>query len=506
MKGESRSLRGVVHDPTTRFMGGIAGHAGLFTTAADLAKFARMMLAEGGPVFRAATVRMFTSPQSPAGKPVRGLGWDVDSPYSAPRGDLFPGGYGHTGFTGTALWIDPASHTFVILMTNSVHPEIRPRISPLRRAVATAAARAVAAPDTLTGLDVLIRDGFAPFKGKRVGLITNHTGFTRDSQRNVDAMIAAGVKVTSLLSPEHGLAGKEDHENVGDSKDEKTGIPVYSLYQGALRRPSDASLRDVDVLVFDIQDIGARFYTYLSTMVNAMEEAARRKLPFYVLDRPNPITGEHVEGPMLDRDLVSFVGIRPMPVRHGMTLGELARLLNEEIQANLTVIKTEGWRRAMWWDQTGLPWVNPSPNMKSLSGATLYPGIAMLELNRNYSVGRNTDAPFERIGADWIDGVALARYLNERFIPGIRVYPLDHAVRFVITDREQVQATLLGIEVAVALQKLYPGKIDLDVSAKLIGSRAVVEAIRRGDDPRAIVKRFDLAGFLDARRKHLLYD
>lgn len=510
LKGQAESLRGVVHDPTARFMGGVAGHAGMFTTADDLAKFAQAMLDEGGSIFRAETVRQFTKPNSPPGQAIlRGLGWDIDSPYSSPRGELFPiGGFGHTGFTGTSMWIDPASQTYAILMTNAVHPERKPPISALRRAVATAAAKAIATGNTLTGLDVLISENFAPLQGKRVGLITNHTGLARDGRRNIDAMLAAGVKLTTLLSPEHGIAGREDHENVANAKDEKTGLPVWSLYQGERRRPSDESLRNVDVLAFDIQDIGARFYTYLSTMVNAMEEAARRKLPIYVLDRPNPITGLHVEGPMLDAALQSFVGIRPMPVRHGMTLGELAAMINAELSpaADLRVIKMKNWNRGMWWDQTGLTWVNPSPNMKTLNGALLYPGIAMLEYNKNYSVGRGTDAPFERIGATWIVGRQLAAELNMRFLPGVRVYPLEDGVRFVATDRDAVDASLIGLEVATALQKLYPGKLDFDLCAKLIGNKAVITALQRGDDPRAIRRSFDLTAFLARRRRFLLYD
>ncbi|MCX6590285.1 MAG: DUF1343 domain-containing protein [Acidobacteria bacterium] len=497
LKGEATSIRGVVHDPTARFMGGVAGHAGLFTTADDLALFARWMLTRKTD---------FTRPQSPAGKPVRGFGWDIDTSYSAPRGELFPiGGFGHTGFTGTSLWMDPVSRTYVILLTNAVHPQRTPPIAALRRAVATEAAKAVTGGNTLTGLDVLIGEKFARLAGKRVGLITNHTGLARDGQRNIDAMIAAGVQLTALFSPEHGIAGKEDHENVGNSKDEKSGLTVWSLYSGKQRRPSDESLKNVDVLVFDIQDIGARFYTFLSTMVNAMEEASRRKLPFVVLDRPNPITGTRVEGPMLDADRQSFIAIRPMPIRHGMTLAELARMINEEVKADLTVVPMQNWQRDYWLDQTGLTWVNPSPNMKSLNGALLYPGVAMLEFSKGYSVGRGTDAPFEQVSAEWINGPELAGYLNQRFIPGIRAYPIKSGVRLVITEREAVNSTLLGVELAAALQKLYPGKIDIEACARLIGNRATMEAIKKGDDPRRVVGSWDMADFMAKRQRALLY-
>ncbi|MDX2180140.1 MAG: DUF1343 domain-containing protein [Bryobacteraceae bacterium] len=498
LAGDSASLRGVVHDPTARFMGGVAGHAGMFTTADDLAKFARWRLANRS---------RFTIPQTPEGKPVRGFGWDIDSPYSAPRGELFPfGGFGHTGFTGTSLWMDPSTNVYTILLTNAVHPQRTPPIAALRRAVASAVARELSGGETLTGLDVLAAESFASLKGERIGLITNHTGLTRDGKRNIDAMLAAGVKIAAIYSPEHGIAGKEDHENVANSEDSKTGIRIWSLYSGPQRRPSEASLRGVDTLVFDIQDIGARFYTYLSTMANAMEEAAKRKLPFVVLDRPNPITGTHVEGPMLDPALQSFIGIRPIPVRHGMTLGELARMINVEVKADLRVVAMKHWRRAYWLDQTGLAWVNPSPNMKSLNAALLYPGVAMLEFVKTYSVGRGTDAPFEQVSAPWIDGPALAARLNDRFIPGVRVYSIANGVRFVITDRERVDASLFGLELASALLKMYPDKIDLDACARLIGNRAVIEALKRGDDPRRIEKLRDVSAFVEKRKAFLLYE
>lgn len=551
---EGRLLRGVVHDPTARYMGGVAGHAGMFTTAADLARYAEMLLNEGERegvrVFSALTVRKFTTPQSPPDQPIlRGLGWDMDSPYSGNRGELFPlGSYGHTGFTGTSLWIDPTSRTYVILLANSVHPYPRPAITSLRGRVATvvAAALDIRTPgvaitgynetlvgaggrrvlarngEVLTGLDVLARQRFAPLAGKRVGLITNHTGLDREGRRNVDLMLEAGIQVAALYSPEHGISGRENHAQIGHGKDPSTGIPIWSLYQGDNRRPTDEMLRGVDVLVFDIQDIGARFYTYVTTMAYAMEEAAKRKIPFMVLDRPNPITGTHLEGPMLDQDLVSFVGYFPLPLRHGMTVGELARLFNAEnkIGAELTVIPMEGWQRGDWFDSTGLTWVNPSPNMRSLNAALLYPGLAMLEASRNYSVGRGTDAPFEQIGADWIRGAELAGYLNRRYIPGVRCYAtrfqptssnfqgrLIEGVRFVITDREAFNSSRLGLELAAALLKLYPGRLDLQANLRLIGSRDTVAALVKGEDPRSILTRQQeaLSEFQRRRESYLLY-
>jgi uncharacterized protein YbbC (DUF1343 family)/CubicO group peptidase (beta-lactamase class C family) len=550
VQGSSESLRGVVHDPTARYMGGVAGHAGVFSTAWDLAKFAEMMLGwgqrNGVRIFSPLTVEAFTTPQSPPGQPaIRGLGWDIDSTFSGTRGDLYPfGSYGHTGFTGTSMWLDPGTRSYVILLSNSVHPKLRPAITPLRSKVASAAAAgllveaaphrstiverpriarpAVTTSEVLTGIDVLAKDGFSSLKGKRVGLITNHTGLTRDGRRNIDVMLGAGVDLKALYSPEHGIAGREDHENIENAKDPASGIPVWSLYSGQNRRPTDAMLRGIDVLVFDIQDIGARFYTYICTMKNALEEAARRGIAFVVLDRPNPITGLHVEGPVLEEGLESFVGCFALPVRHGMTVGEIARMMNAALpaKADLTVVKMQGWRRGDWFDATGLRWVNPSPNMRSLNAAVLYPGIGMLEYGKVYSVGRGTDAPFEQTGADWMDGSRLAAMLNSRDIPGVRVYPtilqpngsnfagqtID-GVRFVITDRDAFNSVRFGIELGAAMAKLFPGRMDWKANETLAGSRDLLRRLEAGEDPAAIERRFaaETEAFRVRRAEFLLY-
>ncbi len=553
LRANGPPLRGVVHDPTARNMGGVAGHAGVFSTAVDLARFAQMMLnggeLDGVRLFSPLTIRKFTEPQSPPDQPIlRGLGWDIDSPYSGNRGELFPiGSYGHTGFTGTSMWIDPSSQTYVILLANSVHPMVRPALTPLRSKVATIAAAAVGLRpavfeaaragritltgynetftsagvhrevarngETLTGLDVLERENFKALAGKRIGLITNQTGVDRNGRRNVDVMLEGGVRVAALFAPEHSFDGTLDVDKIPDSADPKTGIHIYSLY-GATMRPTGAMLHGLDALVFDIQDVGARFYTYQTTMFLCMEEAARAHLPFYVLDRPNPITGTHVEGPLLEDALVSNIGhFAGLPVRHGMTMGELARMFNAETKtgADLTVIPLEDWHRGDWFDATGLSWVNPSPNMRSLNAATLYPGLALLESSKAYSVGRGTDAPFEQIGAPFIGGRELAAYLNERLIPGVRVYPAkvgkDEGVRFVLTNRELFDSTRLGLEVAAAIQKLYPGKLDLALDRKLIGSDDVIARIKAGDDPRAIEQSMvdQVAAFVARREPYLLY-
>jgi uncharacterized protein YbbC (DUF1343 family)/CubicO group peptidase (beta-lactamase class C family) len=547
-------LRGVVHDPTSRYMGGIAGHAGLFTTADDLAKFAEMMIGRGESngvrIFSAPTVEKFTTPQSPADQPIlRGLGWDIDSSFSSNRGDLFPiGSYGHTGFTGTSIWIDPFSKSYVILLTNFVHPHRGKSLTSLRGRVATIAAASfgITAPsvkltgynetiigaglhrivepkgDVLTGLDVLAQQKFAPLQRKRIGLITNHTGLSREGKRNVDLMLAAGVKIAGLFSPEHGLSGTEDQSNVANGKDPATGLTVISLYQGPRRRMTPEMLDGIDALVYDIQDVGARFYTYSCTMLSSLEEAAKKHVPFFVLDRPNPVTGVHMEGPILDKDLESFVGCFDVPLRHAMTFGELATMANAEgnLGAELHVIPMQGWNRGDWFDATGLRWVDPSPNMRSLNAATLYPGIGMLEASKNYSVGRGTDAPFEQIGADWINGRELAAFLNARYIPGVRVYATRfrpsssnlagqtiEGVRFVITDRNDFDSTRFGLELGYALEKLYPGKIPWDVNRFLIGNHDAIAAGKKGADPRSTVQLIEdsLVVFNKRREKYLLY-
>jgi uncharacterized protein YbbC (DUF1343 family) len=445
------------------------------------------------------------------------------------------------------MWIDPLTKTYVILLANSVHPDLRPALTPIRAEVATIVAANVglheqpmtltgynetlAGPGarrqvgrngkTLTGLDVLAALKFAPFQGKRIGLITNQSGLNRNGRSNIDLMREAGVNIAAIFSPEHGFLGKEDRPNIEDTVHPGTGIKVFSLY-GATDRPTPEMLKGIDALVFDIQDVGVHFYTYESTMAYALEAAAKAGIPYYVLDRPNPITGTRVEGPMLDAANKSNVGYMPgEPVRHGMTMGELAKMFNAEnkIGANLTVIPMQDWQRGDWFDSTNLTWIDPSPNMRSLNAAMLYPGIGMLEYSK-ISVGRGTDSPFEHVGADFIGGRELAAYLNQRQIPGIRVYatsftPSDsvfkgvkvEGVRFVITNRELLDATRLGLEVAVGIQKLYPGKLDFGRNKKLIGSDDVIRRIEAAEDPRTIQESFQdaLNAFTEMRARYLLY-
>jgi uncharacterized protein YbbC (DUF1343 family) len=376
--------------------------------------------------------------------------------------------------------------------------------------------------NTLTGLDVLVADGFRPLKGKRVGLVTNHTGLDREGRRNIDLMRKAGVQVAALFSPEHGFAGKEDRGGLGDATDADTGLKVFSLY-GKTLRPTPDMLQGLDALVFDIADVGVRFYTYETTMAFCMEEAAKANLPYFVLDRPNPVTGTRVEGPLLEEGNTSFAGYHPgTPARHGMTMGELARMFNVErkINANLTVIPMQDWRRTDWFDSTNLPWINPSPNMRSLKAAILYPGVCLVEFAKNISVGRGTDSPFEQIGGDFIKGRDLAAFLNARAIPGIRVYPTSftptesrfkdvrvEGVRFEITDREKVDSVRVGIELACALQHLYPGKVAWKEGERLIGSDDTVRRIAAGEDAVEVQKSFQpsLRSFRRVRDKYLIY-
>ena len=358
----------------------------------------------------------------------------------------------------------------------------------------------------------MISSNFSPLAGKKIGVITNHTGIDAARRATLNILLSApNVKVRAIFSPEHGLAGILD-EKVASGVDPLSGLPIYSLY-GEIQKPTPQMLKELDALVYDIQDIGARFYTYITTMAYAMEAAASAGIDFFVLDRPNPITAELVQGPVLDPDLKSFIGYYPIPVRYGMTPGELARLFNEEnhINAKLKVIKMEGYRRQMWFDQTGLPWISPSPNLRSLIQALLYSGVALIE-SANLSVGRGTDKPFEIIGAPWISGVKLAEYLSQRQIAGVTFEPVDfvpradwyrgkrcEGVRLKVVNRSVLNTPLLGVELASALYRLFPGKLDLDQTLSMIGSREVLQNIKNGEDPKSIFQRWQSK--LDAFRR-----
>ncbi len=557
---EGRWMRGEVHDPRSYEMGGVAGHAGLFSTADDLANFCQMILNKGEyngvRILAPYSVERMVSAQSLPTSQMRGIGWDINTSYSSNRGDLFPvGTFGHTGFTGTSLWLDPAAETFVVLLTNRVHPNGKGDVTRLRSFVASIVAGAITEPPhapvfehlkspptyvdapravvtrsvptgplhpVLTGIDVIERDGFKQLEGRRVGLITNHTGRDGKGRSTIDVLAAAkNLKLVALFSPEHGLRGIED-THVGDTRDEKTGLPVYSLYERERRRPTAEMLKDIDTLVFDIQDVGARFYTYTTTCGYALEEAAKNKIKFVVLDRPNPINGYEIEGPVTDTEFINqFISYHSVPVRYGMTIGELAMLFNSErkINADLTVIKMEGWRRADYYDGTALTWVNPSPNMRNLTEALLYPGIGLLETT-NLSVGRGTDTPFELIGAPWVNGSNLAEALNRAGLAGVRFVPVRFTpksskfaneecggVNIVVTDRGSFHTVATGIEIAYQLNRLHPGVWKVDDYLRLLVNRAALAALKAGKTPSEISATWQagLAEFASIRKKYLIY-
>jgi uncharacterized protein YbbC (DUF1343 family)/CubicO group peptidase (beta-lactamase class C family) len=555
---DNKMLRGVVHDPTARRMGGVAGHAGLFSTADDLSKFAQALLA-GSSVLPPLMVEKMTTPQQPPNAQVlRGFGWDIDSPFSTNRGDLLPiGSFGHTGFTGTSLWIDPTTRTYIILLTNAVHPRGGSAVA-LRSRVATAvtAALKLTTPEqdalrwesitgyneretaerrlavrngtVKTGIDVLEAHHFDLIRGdaskRHIGILTNQTGIDAQGQRTIDVLAhAPEISLDAIFSPEHGVTGTLDTTHVGNSKDADTGIPVYSVYGGtdAARRPATEILKTLDAVVIDIQDAGVRFYTYETTLGYFLEAAAKAGTEIIVLDRPNPITGSFVQGPLPDPGRENFTAYHAVPVRHGMTMGELAQMFNRErhIDARLKVIPMEGWIRGDWFDSTGLEWVSPSPNLRSLMEATLYPGVGLIE-GSNVSVGRGTDTPFELLGAPWIHAQELASYLNARNISGVRFVPTNFTpnasnysgqkcggVNMVLLDRNALDAPELGIELASALHKLYPDQYHLDKIIDLLLNQSVYDAIAGGQDPRRIAQDWQesLAKFQQVREKYLIY-
>ena len=480
-------LRGVVHDPTARRMGGVAGHAGLFSDAADLSRFCRMLLHGGrlgaARILSPLGVARMTSPATPpALRDVRALGWDLDSRFASNSGDLLPvGSFGHTGFTGTSIWIDPLTGVYVVFLSSRLHPDGKGDVTPLRARVATAVAAALVDPGprgaerqadfargdfgaasrpsppraeaaVVTGIDVLRQEGFARLRGRRVGLTTTEKATDR-----------AGASTTSLLRS-------------------AAGVQLVAVGQ---------AMDGVDTLVVDLPGTGSRFDDNFTVLTRAMEEAAKRKIPVVVLDRPDPIDGFQIEGP---------AGEGSMPIRHGLTVGEVARALNaaREIGADLTVVPMKNWRRDLWFDETGLPWFDPSPDVRSLTAAALHPGLLALE-GATVSVGRGTDRPFEQVGAPWIDGGRLAEALNARGLPGVRFYPVRFTptagpyaglpcpgVFLSVTDRAGLRPVRVGLEIAAALHRLSGSRFEISAAAALAGSKEALARLEAGDDPARI--------------------
>ncbi|MGA7992325.1 MAG: exo-beta-N-acetylmuramidase NamZ domain-containing protein [Thermoanaerobaculia bacterium] len=582
INGEIR--RGAVHDPRAYALGGVAGHAGLFSTADDLARFCTAILGGGGGgVLSPAGVASMIRPRFYGDGSLRGLGWDVATGFSSNRGDLFPlGSFGHTGWTGTSMWLDPATDVFVILLTNRNHPDESGNVIPLRGKVASIVAGAItdvspkmladssarvaelaaigsgrapsrnsaapsapapaarsssgkeaaAAPARVVGqvrpgIDTLEENSFKQLSGMRIGLLTNHTGLTRDGRPTIDVLLsekarAAGVALSKLFSPEHGIRGALD-ERVGDSVDEKTGLPVRSLYGDTpeSRRPRPEDLKGLDAVVVDLQDAGCRFYTYLTTLGYVLEEAAKARVKVVILDRPDPIRADVMEGPPADLDALSFVAYHAVPIRTGMTIGELAGLFNAErkIGADLTVVRMVGYSRDLWYDETGLPWLNPSPNLRSLTAAALYPGIGLLETT-NLSVGRGTDTPFEQFGAPWMDGARVAATLNARGIPGVRFTPVTFTpassvfrgetcsgVRITLVDRNELNAVSLGFHVATALRDLHPKEWKAERLPFLLANAAALARFSRGETAGEIAGAWAAGAmeFEKSRAEYLLY-
>ena len=551
---EGRWMQGEVHDPRAYRLDGIAGHAGLFSTAEDLAVYAQMMLNggtfRGKKILSKSTIELMTRAY-PVSSGTRGLGWDKLTGYSSNRGEnLSASSFGHGGFTGTVLWVDPELDLFYVLLSNRVHPNgkgfvnhmagqignviaasIQPKQPAKKKPLSKANLKKTKTKKQLksrkkeasvrTGIDVLKSSDFELIKGQRIGLITNQTGIDRNGTSTISLMQSSkNVELAALFSPEHGLEGKLDIANIDDATDESTGLKIFSLY-GKTRQPTEDQLQHVDALVFDIQDIGTRFYTYISTMGLAMQAAAKHGKKFIVLDRPNPIGGTAAAGPVLDADKTSFVGFHPIPVQHGMTIGELALMFKDELdlKLDLQIIEVEGWRRKEQFDQTGLMWVNPSPNMRNLNQAILYPGIGLLETT-NLSVGRGTDTPFEIVGAPWMNGSEVAASLNHAGLKGVRFVPRSFTptssvfanescsgINILITDRASFHAIRTGFEIARTLRRMYDDQWQVQKYNRLLGCSAVHAAIqeKRSWSKLKAIYSLDLQKFNKRRNAFLLY-
>ena len=528
-------IHGEVHDPRAWLLGGVAGNAGVFSTADDVARFARMLLGEGEldgvRVLSRASVQELTRPEHVPGA-VRTPGWDVTSSYSKARGrSLTARAFGHGGYTGTSLWVDPGLDLFVAFLSNRVHPKPEKSVVALEGDIADAAVAALApAPPAClaprapvqTGIDVLASRGFDSLRGRRVGLVTHRAAIDALGRTTLDVLASApDVRLTAIMTPEHGFEASGEGK-IADTFDSTRSLPIYSLY-GATHEPTAQMLSDVDVLVVDLVDVGTRYYTYMSTLHRTLRAAAKFQIPVVVLDRPNPIGGVAVEGPMLEAAYENFVNYHPLPVRHGMTAGELAELLNEEraLGARLEIVPAAGWLRTMLQSDTGLRWQNPSPNLRDFEAALLYPAIGLVEATY-VSVGRGTDRPFHVIGAPYIDGKAFLRALRSAELPGVEFDEVDfvpdaaphqgktcHGVSATITDPLAFRPVLTGLTLARTLGQQNPKQWQAHdrTLIRLVGNRAVVAAVA-GRAPMADIERAwqtELDAFRERRARHLLY-
>lgn len=408
----------------------------------------------------------------------------------------------------------------LLLVVASMHMLARPAAQVARPAASSTAAGAIR-----PGIEVFLENVPAAIRGTRVGLITNHSGIDRSKALDIDLIAARrDLTLVALFAPEHGIRGAAPAgAKITDEIDAKTGVPVYSLYGGDDRGPTPEMLKNVDALVYDLQEVGGRTWTYVSTMALSMQAAAAKRIPFVVLDRPNPIGGEIVEGALLDPAFTSFVGMYPIPARHGMTVGELATLFNQTfgIGADLTVVRAANWRRSQWQDQTGLPWVNPSPNLRSLAAVTHYPGSVYFE-GTNVAEGRGTDRPFEQVGAPWLNAPEVARVMNAMRLPGIRfeaiTMPVEPTagkypgqtipgVRFVITDRHAYRPVRTMLLVIDQIRKLHPRDFTWRPSIDRLAGTDKVRLAIDGDRLRPLLDEWDreAAAFVESRKPYLLY-
>ncbi|WP_018606100.1 exo-beta-N-acetylmuramidase NamZ domain-containing protein [Uliginosibacterium gangwonense] len=539
--------RGKVHDPLASSLGGVSGNAGLFATATDLSRFAQALLAGGEGILQPTTVMAMFSPQTHLAASPLGLGWRINAPLASNRAALPPyGAASHLGYTGTGLWIDPVTGTYVVILTNRVHFD-HGDAAPLRAKIIDAVAEAIGrlAPEQIVerrpelsarltpyipktvaqpvwaGIDVLEAQTFASLDGMRIALLTNRSGVDAAGRRSIDVLFhAQNLQLKAIWSPEHGL-GANHEGRIANDTDALTGLPVYSLYSKT-RQPTEEMLAGLDAVVVDLQDVGARFYTYASTLALVMEAASKHSLKVVVLDRPNPLNGTTVQGPLLDLELRSFTGYWPLPVRHGLTLGEFARLFQGEasLALDLTVVPMQKYRRDMWYDETGLPWLPPSPNLTSLTATILYPGVGMIE-GGEISVGRGTDHPFELVGAPWINGPQFAAELERLALPGVRFAVVEfepvvspyagkrcYGVQLQVSDRDTLDTPALSLALATTLHHLYPQHFLLANTLGSIGNRATLDAMRANVSVREIVDDWhrSIDAFVTRRAPYLLYD